>query len=218
MRRPSNRLSRLVASTIPVVFSLVLAAACGSGGDKLTADSSTSTGSSTSVESSTSTALSTSTSTSTSAETTTTPPRTAPATVPPTPTPTAPVTVPSSAVSDDGSVIATFLSPSRNIACQLFVLGNDGEARCDIRSATFTPPRPAEPCDLDYGDSIVLTTYAEFGCHGDTVFDPSAQVLGYGQRMDVGPFRCDSERVGVTCTNLSTGRGFSIRRASYRLF
>lgn len=136
MRRPSNRLSRLVASTIPVVFSLVLAAACGSGGDKLTADSSTSTGSSTSVESSTSTALSTSTST--SAVTTTTPPRTAPATVPPTPTPTAPVTVPSSAVGDDGSVIATFLSPSRNIACQLFVLGNDGEARCDIRSATFT--------------------------------------------------------------------------------
>lgn len=196
---------------IPVSFVLVLASGCASGGDQVTA------GSSSSIDSTSSTTVGTrssSTTTSTTAVTTTTPPPTAPPTAPP----TVPPRVPSSMVEEDGSLIATFLSPSRNIACQLFVQGDGGEVRCDIRQATFTPPQPAVPCDLDYGDSIVLTTYAEFGCHGDTVFDPGGQVLGYGQRMEVGSFRCDSERTGVTCTNLSTGRGFSIRRASYRLF
>lgn len=41
-------------------------------------------------------------------------------------------------------------------------------------------------------------------------FDPKAPVLPYGERADVGGFRCTSATSGVTCTVVATGQGFLI--------
>jgi hypothetical protein len=123
-------------------------------------------------------------------------------------------------VPSGGPQLAFFLSPTHNIGCQVASGPDGGEARCDIRTHTYQPPDRPSDCDLDWGDSLVVSTTGAggFSCHGDTAFDPGSAELGYGQQIVVGPFRCDSERTGVTCTNVDTGHGFSLRRGDYRLF
>lgn len=213
-RRPGRRTSALAAALVAALVLGVVAAGCSGsgGGDDVTsgsassttaAASSTSAGSSSSQSTTTTEAASSTTAASTTAAPTTAPPSTA-----------GPSTVP-----DGGTLLAFFLSPTHNIGCSIYAEGQGGEARCDIRSATFAPPAKPSGCDLDWGDSVVVSSGpGEFSCHGDTAFDPGAPDLGYGQHMQIGSFRCDSERTGVTCTNTQTGHGFSIRRGDYRLF
>jgi hypothetical protein len=93
-------------------------------------------------------------------------------------------------------------------------------ARCDIQQRAWSPtPKPAN-CDLDWGSALRVETTSpgNFACAGDTVFDPAAAVLGYGQRTRQGSFVCDSAEAGVTCTNEGTGHGFFVSRERYRFF
>jgi hypothetical protein len=41
--------------------------------------------------------------------------------------------------------------------------------------------------------------------------------LDYGQTRSHGPFTCDSEPAGVTCTDNSTGQHFFVSTDSYQL-
>jgi hypothetical protein len=112
-----------------------------------------------------------------------------------------------------------FRSPSGNIHC-LIATGEYAVARCDMTSLTpsFTTPPP--DCDLDWGGSFEVTLTARqgsLGCVGDTVADPSAVELGYGQTLSLGGFDCTSERSGMTCTN-PAGHGFTLSKARQRLF
>jgi hypothetical protein len=112
-----------------------------------------------------------------------------------------------------------FRSPTGNIAC-LIATGDYAVARCDMRSLTpsFTAPPPG--CDLDWGSSFEVGLSSRKGvlaCVGDTVADPSAVELGYGQTLSRGGFACTSERSGMTCTN-PAGHGFTISRARQSLF
>jgi hypothetical protein len=112
-----------------------------------------------------------------------------------------------------------FRSPTGNIHCGLF----DGDypgARCDLTALqpSFTD-RPAD-CDLDWGQSFGIGPHDRKGqvlCVGDTVAAPEAFILGYGASVDLGGFRCSSERSGMTCTN-PVGHGFSVSKAAQRLF
>ena len=112
-----------------------------------------------------------------------------------------------------------FHSPSGNIACAL-MSGEFAGARCDMRDLTQSfPKRPAD-CDLDWGDAFGIDAGARQGqvlCHGDTVMDPNAMVLGYGQSATLGEITCSSEKTGMTCRN-ATGHGFSIAKAAQHLF
>jgi hypothetical protein len=112
-----------------------------------------------------------------------------------------------------------FRSPSGNIHC-LIATGDYAVARCDMISLTpsFTTPPP--DCDFDWGRSFEVTLTARQGqpaCVSDTVADPSAVELGYGQTLSLGGFDCTSERSGMTCTN-PAGHGFTISKARQRLF
>jgi hypothetical protein len=112
-----------------------------------------------------------------------------------------------------------FRSPSGNIHC-LIATGDYAEARCDMRSLTpsFTTQPP--DCDLDWGSSFAVGLSSRKGvlaCVGDTVADPSAVELGYGQTLSLGGFDCTSERSGMTCTN-PAGHGFTISKARQTLF
>jgi hypothetical protein len=111
-----------------------------------------------------------------------------------------------------------FHSPSGNIDC----LVSSYQARCDIRSHTFTsPPKPAR-CDLDWGQSIAVGKASRrggFACIGDTVRDPTgkAKALAYGRTLHAGTLHCTSQTAGMRCAN-ARGHGFLVGRASYRLF
>ena len=116
-----------------------------------------------------------------------------------------------------GAKVVAFKTPSGNIGC----IYSDGPAylRCDIRSGL--KPRPPHPqdCGEDYGDSVSMnrTGRARLVCHGDTALEPSARVVAYGATLRVGPFKCTSRTMGLTCSNASA-HGWFLSRASYRLF
>jgi hypothetical protein len=120
------------------------------------------------------------------------------------------------AVADD---LLFFRSPTGNISC-LIATGEYAIARCDMSSLTPSYTSPPPGCDLDWGSSFEVALSSRKGmlaCVGDSVADPSAVTLGYGQTLSLGGFDCTSERSGMTCTN-PAGHGFTISKARQSLF
>ncbi|HEX2068987.1 MAG TPA: DUF6636 domain-containing protein [Actinomycetota bacterium] len=105
----------------------------------------------------------------------------------------------------------TFIMPSRNIGCGFF------EAlRCDILSGLN--PTPAGACELDWtGLTLEPQDGAAPQCAGDTVFDPQAPVLEYGQTWTLAGITCESRETGLRCTN-TVGHGFELARANWDTF
>ena len=112
--------------------------------------------------------------------------------------------------------LGVFRSPTNNIGCGV----DAATTRCDIREHSWTPPPKPASCDLDWGNGAEVSGNGAgtFACAGDTVFDPAAPVLAYGQRTRQGSTVCESAEAGVTCTNEASGHGFFLSRDRYRLF
>jgi hypothetical protein len=109
-----------------------------------------------------------------------------------------------------------FKSPSGNIGCLI----SGGGVRCDIRNHRWpTPPKPSS-CDVDYGFGVQVGKHrrGSYVCAGDTVLDPGADVLGYGERIRAKRFRCASKQKGVRCVNRRNGHGFFLSAQDVRLF
>jgi hypothetical protein len=191
---------------------LVGAAACSSGKDQAAPGSTTTT--TTSAASTTTRASTTTTTerrtTTTDGTTTTTAPRPGGATQTPSkPSRTLP---PKTANVDVGP--SQFALPSGNIGCYI----GDGSVRCDIGERQWEPPPPPQPCELDYGHGIELDAEGtRFVCAGDTVLG-SPDVLAYGDHVQHGQIRCDSDTDGVRCQHLGTGHGFHLSRAVWEAF
>lgn len=95
-----------------------------------------------------------------------------------------------------------FFSPSNNISCTIL----DG------------PPYPGQSvyCQTEIPpQSVTMSASGSFRtCTGSSCLgnpSPPAPVLYYGDSVVLGPFRCESETVGMTCT--ASGAGFRISRA-----
>jgi hypothetical protein len=117
------------------------------------------------------------------------------------------------AVPDD-----SFQSPSGNIVC---ILAGNGEygAACQVQQHTYAVPPPGE-CHLGgWGSQIDLRPGKppQFECVGGVLAVPPMPTLDYGQTRSAGPFTCESEPLGMTCTDGSTGHFFRIARESYQL-
>lgn len=110
-----------------------------------------------------------------------------------------------------------FRSPTGNIHC-LFITGDWTTVRCDLREFTPSYTRPQD-CDLDWGYAfeVGLTGAGQPLCAGDTVIDPAAPVLHYGQSVNVGSLSCSSAKTGMTCVNRE-GHGFTVSRARQQAF
>lgn len=120
------------------------------------------------------------------------------------------------ALADD---LLMFHAPSKNIFC-IIATGDYAEARCDIMDLTSKLPPPPAYCDLDYGHAFSIGLQDIKGsraCVGDTVADPRGSTLNYGDHIDLGGFRCTSQKTGMTCTN-PAGHGFTIAKAKQSLF
>jgi kumamolisin len=112
----------------------------------------------------------------------------------------------------------TFRTPSANIGCTYLERSSYTPAglRCDILSGLH--PRPLGPCDLDWtGFAVEPSGRASPQCAGDTAYDGSAAVLGYGRRWAHRGISCVSRRSGLRCTNRAH-HGFVLARTRWRVF
>jgi hypothetical protein len=113
-----------------------------------------------------------------------------------------------------------FKTPSGNIGC-IYEPAFQGPAsiRCDIHSGLRPKPKRPPNCDLDFGDSLGMSSRgrAYVVCHGDTAFDPRAHVLQYGTSLVRPGFRCLSQTTGLRCTN-AAGHGFFLSRERWQAF
>lgn len=123
----------------------------------------------------------------------------------------APVTAVTTASGPD---LLLFVTPSKNIGCEL----SPTSVRCDIVQRSWSaPPKPAG-CQSDYGQGVSLgTDRADYVCAGDTVVDPSSQVLPYNQAIRSGDIVCVSTKTYLACRNTATNHGFSLSKETVPL-
>jgi hypothetical protein len=109
-----------------------------------------------------------------------------------------------------------FKSPSGNIGCAI----SGKFVRCDIRNHSWPTPAPPPSCDVDYGFGVSVGKHGRgsFVCAGDTVFDPSAKALPYGDRISAKRMRCASKQKGMRCVNRKSKHGFFLSAQDVRLF
>ena len=97
-----------------------------------------------------------------------------------------------------------FLSPSRNISCEINYQRGPGipdEAYCQTNEP---------PASVHLSTSGVVTNCSGVSCIGNPGI--GTPVLAYGQTAGIGPFSCTPKPDGVSCT-VSSGRGFTISNA-----
>lgn len=100
--------------------------------------------------------------------------------------------------------MCAFLSPSRNISCEIDSQRDPGipdEAYCQTNEP---------PASVRLSTTGVVTNCTGISCLGNAGI--GTPVLAYGQSAGVGPFSCTSKTEGVTCT-VPTGHGFTISNA-----
>lgn len=122
----------------------------------------------------------------------------------------------SPALADD---LVFFRSPTGNIACMI-ATGDYPAARCDVMQVTrLSYSVPPADCDLDWGHAFEVGPVGKGApaCVGDTVASPDAMELGYSQSVELGGFRCQSEKSGMTCVN-GQGHGFTVAKAAQKMF
>jgi hypothetical protein len=98
-----------------------------------------------------------------------------------------------------------------------------GEARCDVKTHTWTaPPRPSN-CDLDWGFGVVVGDrgFSNYVCAGDTVADAGSPIMAAGSSITLGPYTCTVPVAAVTtvqCQNNRTLHGFQVSADAVTLY
>ena len=128
-----------------------------------------------------------------------------------------------------GLSLVHFQSPSGNINCigAPAGFGQPAFVECLVRKhtwpASITPRKPAS-CDLDfdpYTVSLGNRKVSVGSCRGDigplcVYTSDKCSTLAYGRSVAMGPIRCTSATVGVTCRYTTSPRvGFRIAREGY---
>ncbi|MEU7138548.1 hypothetical protein ABZ942_03770 [Nocardia sp. NPDC046473] len=122
-----------------------------------------------------------------------------------------------------------FQSPSGAFLCAILDQPIDDNAQVGCQGPTAPAPAEFKDCWSKNPQASALTVGVHSGarCLNQGVFVGApidggsrggGRVLPYGGVLTVGPFTCDSAEAGVTCTNDSTGTGFTIARENNRTF
>jgi hypothetical protein len=93
----------------------------------------------------------------------------------------------------------TFLSPSRNISCEL-------DTKQSVPDVAYCQSNSPQQSVHLAADGTVTICNGE-GCVGNPGI--GTRTLAYGESASAGPFSCVSETGGVTCT-VASGHGFTI--------
>lgn len=125
------------------------------------------------------------------------------------------------------STSSSIRSPSGDVACNLYEGNGFGSVYCDVVGQTWSPPTVPANCRFPHGPVFVLEQRRDDprpplidqcgpGNAGINL-QPDLQTLDYGQARSVGAITCDSEPIGLTCTDASSGHSFQLSRDSYAL-
>ncbi len=108
-----------------------------------------------------------------------------------------------------------FQSPSGNIGCYM----SGKSVRCDIVKRNWAPPPKPSSCELDWGQGVSVGRHGKAGfvCAGDTAINDE-QVLGYGESISRGRFRCISKETKLKCVNERSDHGFKLSKERVKLF
>jgi len=103
-----------------------------------------------------------------------------------------------------------FVSPSHNVGCRL---GDEGLADCVSK-------RPPQKVHLSLDGKLWICRGGD-RCGVCSAGPPKCSVvpvptLAYGTQDVYAGFRCLSQRIGITCTVIRSGKGFLINRAGVR--
>lgn len=124
------------------------------------------------------------------------------------------------AASAQADTVGDFKTLTGDVYCQMAVDGNGTSAVMCEGGGPYTGPAPDCPHG-NWGDRFSLTQGAapEVDCHTDTIRSnqPFAPILFSDQTRSVGDITCASELSGVTCTDASTGRFFTMSAAANTL-
>ena len=109
-----------------------------------------------------------------------------------------------------------FQTPTGNIGCR----SDSAGTRCDITDYVYEPPPRPKKCEFDWGGSVSVGGEfpGQVSCVSDTVFDPGAPVLQYGQTNTVGGIACESSEAGLRCESEVTGHGFFLSTQQVDVF
>lgn len=113
--------------------------------------------------------------------------------------------------------IVRFATPSGNIYCALAV--GEMPAACELSDGKIDDPNACPGAmttrvgriELQQGRAVPV-------CNTDTIRQPGAPVLDYGQVAMTRDTECVSEEIGVTCVSRSGQYGFFLHRGSYAVF
>ncbi len=123
-----------------------------------------------------------------------------------------------------------FQSPSGNINCigSAAYQGTPAFVDCLVRKNTWPKlrPKPAS-CDLDWAPATLSVSRRKVyvgACRGDigplcVYSSDRCTTLAYGRHVDMGPIRCTSTKLGVTCRYRTAPKvGFLIARERYVVY
>ncbi|GAA2686759.1 DUF6636 domain-containing protein [Actinoplanes palleronii] len=110
-----------------------------------------------------------------------------------------------------------FYTPSRRIVCLMTAEAN--AVRCDVNHDWELPAAP-ESCHVDWGNGVSMGNgkKAQLTCAGDSLQNESFEVVPYQTVIKSNDLKCTVTDAGVTCLDLSSGHGFTVSRAKYKLF
>jgi hypothetical protein len=100
-----------------------------------------------------------------------------------------------------------FVTPSGNIDCQM---GDHGGTAAGIFCQSGKPPRSV---GLRLNGRLQICRGARCVGNPGEGDVPPIRTLAYGKQSTVGRFRCRSQRIGVTCVVIRTGKGFLLNRS-----
>jgi hypothetical protein len=105
-----------------------------------------------------------------------------------------------------------FTSPSGNIYCDLDF------AACEIQDGKVDDPSACPGGMTTRVGRIELQGNQPVAvCNTDTIVQPGAPVLGYGQSVTTRDTQCVSERIGITCVARGAETGFFLAKGTYLL-
>jgi hypothetical protein len=108
--------------------------------------------------------------------------------------------------------VARFTTPSGNIFCDLDL------AACELGSGQVDDPSACPGGMTTRVGRIELQGNQPVAvCNTDTIVQPGAQVLAYGQSVTTRDTQCVSETIGVTCVARGAETGFFLAKGRYQL-
>ena len=105
------------------------------------------------------------------------------------------------------------------VSCFLLNYFGDRWAECPVSKQQFAAPKRPASCEYDWAPQFTLRAKATYGiCRSDANDRDSTTTLQPGERAVDGPVTCVATADGIECRNARSGHGFTVSRASYRLF